>query len=236
MGEPVAFLSYAHADDDETNGTVTIFHGLLLQELRVQSAGKFQLFRDRNDLQWGQAWQRLINETLDSAVLLVVVVSPSFFASSECRQELERFLAREGQLGQQDLILPVYWIETPIMEDEAKRRDDTLGECIASRQYRDCRSWRFKLLSDSVAIRPDIAELAKDMIDVVNRPLYSIRPTADEAIKTNGVKLGSTVRVEARGDQWLTDLADLKKATPLIDPDQRKRIMEAILTRRFGEF
>ena len=236
MGEAVAFLSYAHVDDDESGGAVTIFHRVLLEELHLQSGGTFQLYRDRNDLRWGQAWRKTIEETLDSAAMLIAVISPSFFGSRECRGELARFLARESQLGRQDLLLPVYWIDTPIMQDQAQRRDDRLGQSIAALQYTDCRAWRFKLLSDPVSIRPDIANLAKRMIDIVNRPLYSIRSVAREAIKASGVKLASAVQGTAGNDQWRTDLADLHSASPLIDPDMEKQIMRAILTRRFGEF
>lgn len=236
MGEAVAFLSYAHVDDDESDGTVTILHRLLLQELHLQSGGTVQLFRDRNDLQWGQAWRQIIDRTLDSTAMLIALISPSFFASQECRRELERFLARESQLSRQDLILPIYWIDTPIMGDEAQRRDDGLGRCVAERQYTDCRTWRFRLLSDSISIRSDIAKLAKDMINTVNRPLYNIRSIASEEIKADGAKLVSAMQKKVGTDQWLTDLADLSTAGPLIDPDMKKKIMRKILQGRFGEF
>jgi len=236
VGGAVAFLSYAHVDDDESDGVVTVLHRLLLQELRLQSGDTFQLFRDRNDLQWGKAWRQTIDTTLDSAAMLIALVSPSFFASHECRRELERFLTRESQLSRQDLILPIYWIDTSIMEDEAQRQGDSLAQCIGARQYKDCRAWRFRLLSDSVSVRPDIAKLAKHMIDIVNRPLYNIRSMADESIKVAGAKLVSAAKEKPGSGQWLTDLADLSRASPMIDPDMRKQLMHQILTRRFGEF
>jgi hypothetical protein len=236
VGGPVAFLSYAHADDDETDGAVSSLHHLLSQELRLQSAGTFLLFRDRNDLQWGEAWRQVINETLDSAALLVAVISPSFFASDECRRELDRFLVRELQLGRRDLILPIYWIDTSILEDEAERQGDELGEYLAGRQYTDGRSWRFRLPAESATIRPVVADLARRMINIVNRPLYSTRSAID-ASNTSVVKGGrAAVPREPGKDQWLADLVDLRKATALIDQDTSEQIRRAILRRRFGEF
>lgn len=65
MGTPVAFLSYAHADDHVNDGAVTALHHLLSQELRLQSVGAFALFRDREDLQWGQAWRQVVDGSQD---------------------------------------------------------------------------------------------------------------------------------------------------------------------------
>jgi hypothetical protein len=168
--------------------------------------------------------------------MLVAFISPSFFSSHECRRELERFLTRESHLDRQDLILPIYWIDTRLLEIETERRNDSLGQCIAERQYTDCRVWRFKLPSDPASVRPNIAELAGQMIKIANRPLYNIRSAVSETVKDGGMRLNNTTQEEPKGDQWLTDLADLGKAATLIDPDTKKQIMRAILTLDFRSF
>src|SRR5215470_7401202 len=99
-------MSYVRLDDQHENGQLSQFRERLSAEVRVQSGEDFPIFQDRNDIAWGQAWQERIDKALDGATLLVAIITPSFFRSPACRNEVERFLERESQLGRQDLILP----------------------------------------------------------------------------------------------------------------------------------
>jgi hypothetical protein len=47
------------------------------------------IFQDRADVAWGQNWQQRIDEALDVATLLLVIITPGFFSSAACRAELE---------------------------------------------------------------------------------------------------------------------------------------------------
>ena len=58
----------------------------------------------------GKQWQERIDESFDAVIFLVPILTPSFFKSEACRNELERFLDREKQLNRYDLILPVYYV------------------------------------------------------------------------------------------------------------------------------
>jgi len=49
-----------------------------------------------------------------------------------------RFLDREKKLKRNDLILPLYYIDCPILSAKAKQKRDTLAETVAARQYSDC--------------------------------------------------------------------------------------------------
>jgi F-box protein 11 len=95
---PAGFLSYAHIDDED--GRVTAFRKALEGEVRRQTGRQdVRIFQDLDGLAWGQAWEERIDSSLDAVTFLVPVLTPSFFASKQCRRELQRFLDRERRLG-----------------------------------------------------------------------------------------------------------------------------------------
>src|SRR3954453_18511553 len=91
-----AFFSYVHRDDEHDGGQIRRLRDVLQGEVRMQlgEAG-FDIFLDRDDIAWGQNWRRRIEASLDAVTLLIPVLTPAFFASPECRRELELFLLRE---------------------------------------------------------------------------------------------------------------------------------------------
>jgi TIR domain len=164
LGQPAAFMSYARFDDQHDDGQLTQFRERLSAEVRVQTGEQFPIFQDRDDISWGQNWQKRIDQTLDVVTLLLVIITPGFFRSFACRAEVERFLARERELGRDDLILPVYYVSTTELEDPARREADELARVLASRQYADWRELRFEPFNSPV-VRRAIAQLATRMRD-----------------------------------------------------------------------
>ncbi len=163
-GQPAAFVSYVRFNDQHDDGWVTQFCELLSAEVRVQIGEEFPIFQDRKDIAWGQSWQQRIDQALDAVTLLLVIITPGFFRSSACRREVERFLARERDLGRDDLILPVYYVSTPELDDPERRDADALAGVLASRQFADWRDLRFEPLTSPKARRA-MAQLATRMRD-----------------------------------------------------------------------
>jgi TIR domain len=163
--ERVAFMSYARFDDPHDDGEMALFRRLLVAEVRAQSGMDFGVFGDRDDIAWGASWQQRIDEALDDVSLLLVIITPGFFHSEACRAELARFLERERRLGRQDLILPVYYISAPEMEDPAVRASDEVARVLDSRQFFDWRQLRFESSSAPV-VRRAVAQLANRMVNV----------------------------------------------------------------------
>ena len=168
-GQPAAFMSYVRFNDQHDDGQLTQFRERLSAEVRVQTGEEFLIFQDRNDIAWGQAWQQRIDQALDAVTLLVVIITPSFFRSPACRSEVERFLERERQLSRQDLILPVYYVSTPELDDPSLQEKDELAKLLASRQFADWRELRFEPFTSPV-VRKAIAQLANRMRDSFWRP------------------------------------------------------------------
>src|SRR2546430_17596746 len=118
MTNPAGFLSYVRDDDQHDSGRLTEIAKRVAGEVRMQSGEKFEIFQDRNDILWGQQWKQRIDDSVDGATFLIPIITPGFLKSLYCRAELERFLKREKHLKREDLILPIYYVNCPILKDE----------------------------------------------------------------------------------------------------------------------
>jgi parallel beta-helix repeat protein len=168
-GQPAAFMSYARFNDQHDDGQLTAFRERLAAEVRAQTGEEFLIFQDRDAIAWGQNWQQRISQALDTVTLLLVIITPGFFRSPHCRAEAGQFLDRERQLGRSDLILPVYYISTPQIDDPARRDTDPLAATVAARQHADWRELRFEPANSPVS-RKAIAQLATRMRDTFWHP------------------------------------------------------------------
>ena len=213
--QPAAFMSYSRFNDQHDNGQLTQFRERLSGEVQMQTGKEFPIFQDRNDIAWGQAWQQRINETLDTVTLLVAIITPSFFHSHACREEVERFLEREHKLGRQDLILPVYYVSTPELDEPARRDADGLAQVLASRQFADWRELRFEPFTSPVVCKA-IAQLASRMRDTFWYPPSNVPvPTGEfgqtARSKTEPIKQATIVAVTAKNEP----------PTHVVDPYER---------------
>jgi len=178
MNEPVGFMSYVRFDDEHENGRLTEFCKRLSGEVRVQTGEKFHIFQDRNDIAWGQQWKERIDDSLDAVTFLIPIVTPTFLKSPACREEFERFIHREKELGRSDLILPVYYVNCPIVNDEAKWQADPVAKIIASRQYADWRELRFEPLTAPEAGKM-MARMAVQIVEALDRQKPAAKQASD---------------------------------------------------------
>jgi cobaltochelatase CobT len=146
-----AFMSYAHADD--YNEYLTVFRELLGKEVRVQLGRDFLIFQDTQDIKLGQDWANRITTSVNDAAFFIPIITPSFFNSPYCRNELSLFLRREKKLKRRDLVLPVYYVKSDLMEDAASRAGDKLAQEIKARQYADWRELRFETPNSATVMR-----------------------------------------------------------------------------------
>jgi F-box protein 11 len=159
-------MSYTRFDDSHDAGYLSQLRERLSNEVRGQSGAAFAIFQDTKDIEWGQQFAQRIAETLKSIIFFIPILTPNFFNSEYCREELRQFLERETQLQRHDLILPVYYLASPVLEDPTQRANDDLAQIIAERQRVDWRDFRFESL-DAPAVRRRLAEMATRMRDVM---------------------------------------------------------------------
>lgn len=154
-----AFLSYTRVDDQFFGGAITSLRKLL--ELGVQVVtghSNFNIFQDIEGIEFGQNWQRRLDEAITSTRFLIPFVTPLFFQSRPCRDELTKFLDHERQVGRDDLILPVYFVTAPVLEKRELLEADPLAQAISKRQRYD---WRSK--TDLPVTDPQIRSAVMDL-------------------------------------------------------------------------
>ncbi|MGI9433507.1 MAG: TIR domain-containing protein, partial [Geminicoccaceae bacterium] len=164
-----AFLSYAHLDDG--HGKITGFRNALTVAVSQAFGEDFEIFQDRDSINWGQHWPKKIEQGLAGGRFLIAILSPSFFRSDNCRQEVARFLEIERAAGREDLILPVYFRTTPYLEDSAKRNGNPLAKSLALRQHRDWRELRNLPFTDEKVLN-ELDSLAEELVQALDRPAY----------------------------------------------------------------
>jgi parallel beta-helix repeat protein len=208
---PSAFMSYAHFDDEYHHGKLTALQTRLSNAVRALTGRRFDIFQDRKSIAWGQAWQERIEGSLDEVTFFIPILSPNYFKSQSCRDELERFARREQGLGRRDRILPIYWIQCDEVERRAVRAGDPLAELIVARQYDDWRELRHKPIhSEETEKRIEL------LAEQIRRAMRSRRPGQVVSEPSGAMPTGlPTLIVDcARGDGHRTIAAALAAAAP----------------------
>ncbi|WAS93601.1 toll/interleukin-1 receptor domain-containing protein [Nannocystis punicea] len=206
--KPAAFLSYVHADDENEEGAITKLREKLEGEVRMQTGDReFKIFQDRNNIGWGQAWRERIVDALGEASFLIVVLTPSWFTSAACREELTLFLEIEQQRKRNDLVLPILYMDCPVLKDAARRERDELATKLAERQYFDWRSLRFQPWS-TPELRRQLAVMGEALREAMERaPRRELSPAPPVALNTGAEQQSSTSPVpSARAQDALTRL------------------------------
>ena len=181
MTRHAAFMSYAHRDDDYHLGAITDLCTVLSSAVSVATGEDFEIFLDRKDTRWGQHWPSELKGGLSGGRFLIPILSPSFFSSDFCRDELKGFLEIEQQAKRNDLILPIYYVKTPYIENRAKRDSDPLAKAISERQYRDWRDLRHLPLTDP-KVRRKLDSLAEEIVHALERSEDTLSSTSSDRV------------------------------------------------------
>jgi F-box protein 11 len=87
-------------------------------------------------------WEAEIKTAVWQSVFFMPIITPTVVKSPCCKFELEAFLAREAELGRDDLVFPILYIRVPELEDIARQKGDPVLSIVANRQYVDWRAFR----------------------------------------------------------------------------------------------
>lgn len=166
--QPRAFISYTRFDNQNNGEQLTTFREELRNKVQARIGVSFPIFPDSADIEWGPQVEERINAALQIITFLIPIITPNFFTSTYCRHVLLMFLQHETKLGRNDLILPVYYIESPMLEDPNKRSDDELAQILAVRQCIDWRDLRLNPFSDQ-QVQATLADMAEQILDALNR-------------------------------------------------------------------
>lgn len=165
------FWSYVHHDDEHEGGRIKRLREHLERSIRFFSGKlKFEIFLDQNDIGWGQDWAERIANSVDDALLLFPVVTPSYFASAACRKEAIAFRRRQETLGRNDLVLPIYYLTAAHLEnaDHGTPEEAEVATLLRTHQYEDWRALRGTPETDPAYLKA-VERLAQRAVEALDR-------------------------------------------------------------------
>ena len=143
--ELVGFFSYSRDDDQGSRGALSALRDAIQTELSAQlgrTRTDFRLWQDKSAISLGTLWEKQISRGIDQSVFFIPIITPRAVRSQHCAYEFQAFLARETELGRDDLVFPILYIPVPALEDEKLWRDEPILRIVATRQYLDWRELR----------------------------------------------------------------------------------------------
>ena len=84
-----AFLSYSHADDEYLDGAISWLREELQRASKAVTGREFKIFQDRDGIAFGENWQERLEKALESTVVMLPILTPSFLASEACHEECD---------------------------------------------------------------------------------------------------------------------------------------------------
>jgi CheY-like chemotaxis protein len=208
-----AFLSYTRTDDEFHGGAITSLRKFIELGVQVVTGNRnFVIFQDVDGIEFGEQWQKRIDQAITDTSFLIPIITPLFFQSSACRDELEKFVEHERALARDDLILPIYFVTAPLLEKTELLKDDALASEIHKRHRYDWRSQADLPINDP-KVRVAIRDLCEKIATVISRTTRADRVDRGESAQevvmrdaafqkaSEAVKRGESAKGEKR-NQW----------------------------------
>ncbi len=164
-----AFFSYVHADNEAEGERISRLARDIAAQFEMLTGEQLSLFLDVDSLSWGDDWRKEIDSSLNSVAFFIAVLTPRYFKSPECRNELNFFARRAANLGVQELILPLLYIDLPAFRDpNDPLATDDLITLVKSFQWENWTELRFSEVT-SEGYRRGVARLASRLVDANKR-------------------------------------------------------------------
>jgi len=172
------FWSYVHADDDAEGGRITQLSHDVVTQYELLTGESISLFLDRTDLLWGDKWKSKVDDLLASVAFFIPVLTPRYFMSTECRRELNTFIREAVQLGLQDLLMPILYVDVPGLQG-----DDPADELMALVKPFQWEPWTELRFSETTSgeYRRAVSKLAERLVQA-NVSTEHVTPPSDPAV------------------------------------------------------
>ena len=109
-----AFVSYTRIKDVLAPSPVSKFVERLEHHMRRQTGNiLYSVFQDKTHISPGMEWVSRITAELNSASVLILLLSPTWIRSSWCRTEYEIFRDNQRGIGAKRLVVPLLWDPFP---------------------------------------------------------------------------------------------------------------------------
>lgn len=168
----VGFFSYSREDDQGSKGALSVLRDAIQDELSAQlgrTQADFRVWQDKTAISHGTLWENQISQGINQAVFFIPIISPRALRSQHCVFEFESFLAREAELGRDDLVFPILYIPVPELEDERLWRQDPVLKIVGKRQYLDWRDLRPRGLHEP-EVQTKIIHFCRNISNALRKP------------------------------------------------------------------
>jgi outer membrane protein assembly factor BamD (BamD/ComL family) len=183
LSDLVGFFSYSREDDQGSRGALSALRDAIQSELSAQlgrSHSDFRVWQDKAAIPLGTLWENQISDAINQSAFFVPIVTPRAMRSQHCTFEFESFLAREKELGRDDLVFPILYIPVPALEDEKLWRQDPVLKIVGTRQYLDWRDLRH-LEHNSPEVRQKVERFCRNISNALHKPWVSLEERRREA-------------------------------------------------------
>lgn len=194
MPEIAGFWSYVQADHASDHGRILSLAQQLRDQYRLLTAEELAIFVDRESIEWGSEWSDRIDDAIAGTTFFIPIVTPSYFKSQACRNELLKFSREASRLGLHQLLMPVYWVAVPELQAEPESSEDEAVKLVARYEWQDLRELRLEDESSSI-FRKAVSRLAEELATRTAKMTEEVPAALDRApalhAKTpNGTDLG----------------------------------------------
>jgi hypothetical protein len=159
------FLSYTGLKD--VFGAVSDFRDHLENQVQRKTGKILTVFQDKRDIHGGDKWADILSDELDSAKLLVILLSPTWLNSKWCRKEYTLF-CKSGSSQPLRPILPVMWDKILNHHAEKGSEANAIFSKLKAYQIRDWTEF-----SEADWRSPDTNKAAGKLAEEIDRLLAS---------------------------------------------------------------
>ncbi len=159
---PDAFLSYTRFDDQHDGGAISEFCRRLASAVRAVTGVPFEIFQDVDDIDVGERWSGKLERILDQARFFIPDPDSQLFQEWGLPRRAAQIPQGGEEDGRDDLVLPIYYIESAVLEDKTLREADPLAKILSSREHYDWRELRHSSFRNR-KVRLSIDELARQI-------------------------------------------------------------------------
>ncbi len=138
-----ALFSYSHTDDEYHRNILTIMASVMNEAVHIHSGRRdvLEVVYDLRNIDVGDEWKNRIDLMIGEARIFIPILSPSYFESDECMDELRKFLAHLENDEKRRVIMPIRFVDF----DTSLLEQDTAASKLLQRQHVDWTWLRFKV-------------------------------------------------------------------------------------------
>lgn len=198
-----AFWSYARRDDELSRGRISELADDIVDEYEFQTGNRINLFKDIDSIGWGESWSKEIQESLNTTVFFIPILTPTYLRRPACLGEFKSALRRLDEHGLRKLVYPIRYVNIDAFLDTSP--DDELVGLIRETQHNDWTGLRYKN-RDSEDYLTGIRRIVDEIIRLDNE-LSETQQKVDSSNKFDGSSLS-----EEDGNGVLEDLSLMETA------------------------